>query len=454
LSGSRRPSRARPGPWYRQDHRFAAVLALVALVVYNANGRVIATGDSRPARFLPFAILTSGTLRLDGFAEAMGGFPGGSYWVVPTRRGGTASAYPVVTPLLVAPLYIPAALYLHRAGRSELRLERVAAYMEKLAASLLTAVTVGLVYLLLRRACIRGDAFLLTVGYALGSNAWATSSQALWQHGAGALFLVVGLLAVTGARTPRDLVVAGLAAGLLAANRPPDVAFTLALAGFLLARERRRALLWATPLVVVLALLVAYNLDFFGRLTGGYGASGHDARFFGFSVSAGLLGLLLSPGKGLFFFTPFLAFVLLRLRWRRPTGGDALLDSSLALACGAQLLLYATTDFRAGWSYGPRFLLDAVPALLWLLAPVLPRLAVPARIVFVTALGVSTVVQAVGAFCYPGGASDASLESVWSLKRAPVLVEARAGLAPRDLVEALRDPGLLPGERWRRVEER
>ena len=119
-----RPSRARqdPGPAAsppgRRDRWAATALALVALLVYNANLRCIAQGDSFPARFLPLALLHTGTLYLDSVAEAARmGWPR-SFWIVPTRGDGRhpASLYPVATPLLVAPLFLPTALYLDRRG--------------------------------------------------------------------------------------------------------------------------------------------------------------------------------------------------------------------------------------------------------------------------------------------------------------------------------------------------
>lgn len=43
--------------------------AFVALLVYNANFRVIAQGDSLPARFLPLAVWGEGTLYFDDLHE-------------------------------------------------------------------------------------------------------------------------------------------------------------------------------------------------------------------------------------------------------------------------------------------------------------------------------------------------------------------------------------------------
>src|SRR6185369_552773 len=105
---------------------------------------------------------------------------------------------PIVTPLLIAPLYAPAVAALRLSGWRTTDLALVAELMEKLVASLVAALTIGLAYLLFRRSASRRDAAWLAVALAFGTNTWATSSQALWQHGVAELLVVVGLLLATG----------------------------------------------------------------------------------------------------------------------------------------------------------------------------------------------------------------------------------------------------------------
>ena len=117
----------------------------------------------------------------------------------PTRRSGWChgpaatliSLYPVVLPVLIAPLYLPAVGYLHLRGWTDGRLDHIARIMEKLSASLVAALSASLLYLLLRRRAAAPIALLLTLAYAFGTTTWVISSQALWQHGMAEL-LVVG----------------------------------------------------------------------------------------------------------------------------------------------------------------------------------------------------------------------------------------------------------------------
>src|SRR5258706_9801919 len=146
--------------------RTSIVMGLCCLVVYNANLRSISAGDTYPARYLPFAILRYHTIFLDPVAKvAAQGRADMAYWMVtlPDRR--IISVYPVVMPLLIAPFYVPAVGYLHLRGWTDARLDHVAQVMEKLTASLLTALSASLLYLLLRRR-VNGPAALLEIGRA------------------------------------------------------------------------------------------------------------------------------------------------------------------------------------------------------------------------------------------------------------------------------------------------
>src|SRR5437016_6234029 len=132
--------------------RMSVLIGLCCLLVYNANLRSISAGDTYPARYLPFAIVQYHTIYFDPIEKvAAQGRGDGAYWMLHRPDGHIISLYPVVVPLLVAPLYLPAVGYLHMRGWSDQRLDRVARVMEKLTASFLAALSVSLLFLLLRR---------------------------------------------------------------------------------------------------------------------------------------------------------------------------------------------------------------------------------------------------------------------------------------------------------------
>jgi hypothetical protein len=130
-------------PMPSRDRRTALLLALLAFLIYNANFRRIGSGDSYPARFLPFALWNHGTLYLDPIREVTAQRHPAPYWIQSTPDGRSASLYPVVTPLLAAPLYLPPALWLRWTGETYERMSWLGEFLEKLAASAIAAAAVG-----------------------------------------------------------------------------------------------------------------------------------------------------------------------------------------------------------------------------------------------------------------------------------------------------------------------
>ena len=443
----------------------ALLLALLCFVVYNANLRTIGAGDTLPARYLPLGIWRYGTLQLDPIARLVAhGHPSRDTWLVPPgpETPGTffepwaywmirpndahlASLYPVVAPVLVAPLYLPAVVYLSARGWEPWRVEWTAAVMEKLSASLLAALTVLVVYRLLRRDAERWG-LVLAVAFAFGTTTWTISSQALWQHGAGALLVALALLLVTSpsTMTPGRGAALGALCVVMAANRPPDALIAGAIALYAVWMARRAAGWLLAGAIVPLALVLTYNLGVTGSWAGGYGTV--DAPgFFAHPLWAGLAGLLVSPTRGLLVFSPFLLFVPLGLARRLRAADTRLLAALLLAAVVAQLVLYAKADWRAGTSWGPRWLTDVLPILMWVLAPAPFLLRPSARILLMVTIAASIVIQAIGAFWYAGvrdqalyAGGEGSMRGVWRWDNAPFVAELRHPRQRGDLDCAIR----------------
>src|SRR5262249_27362286 len=132
-----------------------------------------------------------------------------------------------------------------------------------------------------------------------------------------------------------------------------------------------------------------------GSILGGYSGTSFTApdplRF---------LGLLMSPSRGLFIFTPAALLAVPGLiDWRRHRA-----PWSAFLAAGVFGYLALYTCFWGWWgglTYGPRFLIDVLPALTLCAVPTIERLQTAAwgRAVMLLLVGCSVLIQAVGAYC-------------------------------------------------------
>lgn len=444
--------------------RWAAPLLLGALClfVYNANLRTIGSGDTLPARYLPLIVWHDGTLGLDANERLVAHghattppwkrdpppagtdgdgayFEPWAYWMFHARGDRPASLYPVVTPLLVAPLYWPATRWLDRHGWQQPQIDRVAEVMEKLSASLLAAIASVLMFLVLRREGIRW-ALPLALAFAFGTDTWMISSQALWQHGSGELLVALALLLTVSRATPLRAVLLGFVCVLIVANRPPDALIAGAFLLYALwGRKRDVAWLLAGAALPVAALLY-YNLGFIGNLVGGYAAAESQGKEFFDIDLLGLPALLISPTRGLLVFSPFLLFVAVGLAQRLRTPSSRRLAIALSVAAVAQLLLYSQADWRAGVSWGPRWLADLLPILVWMLAPAPQALRPRARGLLVATMVVAVGVQAIGAFWYTQTSDErifagdlASKRGAWDTSNTPFLVELRHARAPSEL---------------------
>lgn len=405
----------------------ALVVFLLLFLIYNSNFRVIRTDDSVPARLLPFSLVLNHSFNLDGWVDSYlprAHGPYGTYFVT-RSRGHWMSTYPILTPLMVTPLYVPAARWLSQRhpplAKDDPVVTTITDLMEKLSASLIAALSAAVLYLALRRIAAPGPSLLVTLVYGLASSTWAISSQSLWRHGVTQVSFGLLLWALLKRSAgPSAAFWAGLGAALAAANKPADAAFALLLSVYFLFRRREQFLFFCLPLLVVGSLVLAYNLHFFGRLLGAYPnplaalgttTGGHVIRS---SFWAGIPGLLVSPSRGLVIFMPWTLLSLwgAAIVWKEKLWG---FGRYLIVAMVAVYLQHARFgNWWGGWAYGPRYLTDFLPFLALFLIPVWPRICSSRllRAGFVLGVACALWVQIVGAFCYPRGEWDSRPVSV------------------------------------------
>src|SRR6185503_4969652 len=223
-----------------------------------------------------------------------------------------------------------------------------------------------------------GVALVVAGLYAFATTTLSVGSQALWEHGPATLSVALALWGLA----RRDARGTGAAAFALAAAvfmRPTNVLLAIPLAAVLLQRTAgagRSLLAWSAP---PLAALAAYNTWHFGTPW----SSGRDATltapWWSADPLAGLAGLLLSPGRGLFVYSPVLILGVAGLAagWRR---GRPL----FAPAAAGVALFVAACAFRqvwwGGYCYGPRMLADLAPLLAFGLVPVAEAAATRPRV--------------------------------------------------------------------------
>jgi len=391
-------------------------LFLGLTVLYHANLRPIDSGDALPGSLTPFSVVLDHTIVLDRFAPWLRGHVWYTSAVIHEAHGHFFSNFPIAGPLLVSPLYFPLA-FLGRREWDPALLVLVARIAGKFAAAIVVALSAVLLLLLLKRLTTARWAWRLTLVYALATETWSISSQALWQHGPGELALIGCFYCLQRWWEDRERHAWSWLCGACAAAafviRPTNVVLLPALVVALLLAKTKLAdyvRLLAVPLVGG-ALLAGYNLYLFQRLSGGYAV----AVLYG-SAFPGLAGLFLSPGRGLLIYTPVVLFALGAFLPGASTARrkhKVLLEASVIFIILESLVMSRSISWWGGYSWGPRLLAELIPPLIVLMAigvsaidHVWPRRAFAVLAVY------SVLIQAAGVFFYPNGHWDATPRSV------------------------------------------
>jgi hypothetical protein len=148
--------------------------------------------------------------------------------------------------------------------------------------------------------------------------------------------------------------------------RPTLSTLAPALLGYVFVHDRRAALKGAAALALCLVLFVVASSVAFGQPLPDYY---RPARLAGSDYGRALLGNLVSPGRGLFVFSPLFLVPLLffRATVRGLARDKALVAIAVAWPLLHHLLVSRLRHWWAGYSYGPRFLTDVLPGLFVLL---------------------------------------------------------------------------------------
>lgn len=384
-----------------------AAVVVACLGAYLPAGRSGGSGDTLPARLVAFSLLREGDFDLDEFAfahdeGAVARFPqlGGVPYYLRKVGDHTYSAYTVAPTVLALPVLAPFVL----AGVDPA--SPLAAFAEKLAASLIVALSAAALFCLLRGRLSLRWALFLTAVYAFGTSSFATSSQALWQHGPGQLCLSLALLWMAPASGRSRPVLSALALGAAVAMRNTNALAALPLGLWLVWRHREAWWRLALAAAAAPGLLLAYYLHTFGA-PGPVAESFHMGLASGFRqipLPEGLWGVTISPMRGLFFHSPVFLLALagggIAVRKREPLFAMAFLGALAVVPLVSKWIVW-----WGGHCFGPRLLADTMP--LWALALVpavsLPRW--PGRLLrrIAVALGsLSIGIGTLGAVLYDG----------------------------------------------------
>jgi hypothetical protein len=423
-----------------------SLIFCICLFVYLANGPFISSNDTVPNTLLAFNWLENHSLNFDAFRGGayygpndLFGPNGLPYFFAEAPNGHLTSAYPIGTAVISFPLYICFFLYLKLAAlihsgfstsainitAPEFELQRQ--YFEKLAGTILTALAVVIFYLATRLRFSHAVAIISTFIYAFATLNWVVSSQGLWPHTVSNLVLISLIFCLfkanrsSGKRQQVLLLTAGVLCGLLPGIRPTSLLFAATIIVYAIFTYRQASLFVLAGASSAI-FNAAWNIYYFGfslknLIVGGYarllGTSSGTYKFGDWKYSQDAFwGLLFSPSRGFFIFTPVAFFAIPGVArvFRRKADADERLLAWLSITC---LILFLQYCFFVPWwgaiTYGTRFLVDTLPVVCYLISYFLARLFTAdwqrqrlglsiVTLLFCICLSFSTFTQVVGAF--------------------------------------------------------
>ncbi len=336
--------------------------------------------------------------------------------------------YGVGQSLLALPLYL-LGRWVHRAtgwGTEGLVTRAAVMLLNPIALALMG----GLLYRLARRLGYGQTAALgVALVASLASPLWVYS-KTFFSEPLVALALTLAVLsALRGAEGAWDgWAVCGVALGAAALVKPVALIVAPAFVAYALLRREGRwqaLALVAAPLMVGVAGVAAYNLVRFGSMLD----TGYRTAAWNIPPWVGLFGLLLSPGKGLFWYCPSVALGVvgfIPLMRRRPRA--ALLLGGTA---GLYLLVHVTYNhWHGGGAWGPRLILPLLPLLLlpvarWFQSPPVSQWG---QIALALLLAAGMVFQMPTILVHPAR----SLQSLYDRSASPVEYTMRMVYRPAD----------------------
>jgi len=215
--------------------------------------------------------------------------------------------------------------------------------------------------------------------FAFGTSAWSAASRGLWQHGPAMLMLTIALwLFVRAGQWPPGAWLAALPLGLSFVMRPNCLLALIVFSLYVWREYREQRGHFFILLGMILGLFVGFNYAVWGAFLPYY-YWGHKLENLAFRQFLwGFLGALVSPGRGLFIYSPVFLFsiagVWTKMRqkcWRR-------LDTAISVFIILYLASVASwNNWWGGHCYGPRLLAEIQPFLIYFLFPILPILLPP-----------------------------------------------------------------------------
>ena len=359
-----------------------------------------AAQDIASTSVLPIAILERGDFALDQFRDFYKGFQN-TYFVAEVN-GKLISRSPVVAAVLAIPFYgLPLGTgWMTHPPHAWLVYPWSGFLIAKLAAAFITALAVLMFFFCVRELADTRTSAALALVFALGTSAFSTASQALWQQTPSLLFQVIGIwFLLRGRRQGADAVApAAFFFSAATASRPNNALIALLFTIYVAIKYRSALWHWIVWAIPPALFFFAYNAIYNGSPFV-FGLQDGALQYLHLPSLEGIVGLFISPSRGILVYSPFFVFAFYGI-WLGLRGSNRMLYLFVALAIVPNVLLFSMMEWDGGWGYGTRLITDVLPYAMLLLIPGFMRLRGLSSFAFWTLTGYAAILQTFGLWDY------------------------------------------------------
>ncbi|MEY4684268.1 MAG: hypothetical protein RLZ25_727 [Pseudomonadota bacterium] len=199
-----------------------------------------------------------------------------------------------------------------------------------------------------------------------GTAISSSTGTSLESHDFAIVFALLAIDTILGMEDKRDVRVWGIlgtALFLAYLTRPTFSIFTIYFLLWLYTLSRPLAIKTGLVVGLLLGLFVLFSLNTYGQVLPDYYL---PKRLVGGQPGTAIIGNLVSPARGLFIYSSFLALVWLFPKSFLPPRGRGWLILSILWPVTHLLIISRFPHWWGGHSYGPRLMIDCLPGLLLL----------------------------------------------------------------------------------------
>lgn len=358
--------------------------------------------DLASTSLLPIVILERGDFTLDEYRDFYTQYWHDPYFVAEVN-GKLVSRSPVAAAVLAIPFYgVPLGTgWINNPGSTAFFFPWSGFFPAKFAAAFITALAVIMFFFCARELADLKTSTALSIVFAFATSAWSTASQGLWQQTPSILFQLMGIWFILRGRRKGAFAIAPAAFFFSAATiaRPNNGLIALLFTLFVLLFYRSafwRWVVWSLPPAL---FFFAYNAIYNGSpLVFGY--QDGIAQYLTLPRLEAIVGLFVSPSRGLLIYSPFFIFAFLGF-WFARLEKERRFYWFCAISVALYVLVLSMWDYwDGGWGYGTRMLTDALPFAMLLLIPAFTRLKGIGLFSFWAMVAFAAVLQSFGLWDY------------------------------------------------------